>query len=174
MWAEKPVFSHLWAKSEFNEILVLWLIKLIFGCVFPCPPFTYSMSWTFYIIDCITLRMSKCPQWRHSQERFRQTFICEYYEKQEAVLSQATSYTGQTKTRPWKILSHKMSSYSFSYVQRKSGVREERASFVHSNMLQTCCWHSAFLQNKRKSFLIALQRTDLSVFPLCVSFHLII
>lgn len=31
MWAEKPVFSHLWAKSEFNEILVWWLIKLIFA-----------------------------------------------------------------------------------------------------------------------------------------------
>lgn len=104
--------------------------------------------------------------------------------RQFYLILQAT--LGRQKPAPWKILSPQMSSFtqqscclpplsfiSFSYVQRTSGVHEERASSVHSNMPQTCCWHSAFLESKTKSFLISLQRTAFSEFSLFHSISLL-
>lgn len=154
MWGVKPVYSHFWIRCGLEAVI--------------CPV---------------------CPQQRKNpiQEKLRQTFICEYYEKQEAVLSHLTSYTGQKD--PGRILQNETSYFTqekccclallpfinFECPMYRGGVthNEERASFFHSNLLQTCCWRSAFLQNNKIS-LIALKRTHLSVFSLCLSLHFII
>lgn len=61
----------LGGENTFSPICGVFL-----GCVSPHPSFTYSMS-----------RMSKCPECRHRQERFRETFICEYCEKRGSFIS---------------------------------------------------------------------------------------
>lgn len=128
--------------------------------------------------------MSKRPRRRQIQERFRQTFICEYYEKQEAVSCHFPSYTGQTKSRPWKILSPRMSQFAqesiaafrcchswASVMYRGSGESWWTVTRGLHSSTATCLTPAVDIQlfppNRRTSFLIPLKRTNFSVFSFC-------
>lgn len=101
--------------------------------------------------------------------KIHDTFICEFYDKQEAVSSYFTSYHGWKKKNTFKnpfvciflpsfnvcycfILFHFIF-FFVSHLQNatiymkmvKCHLKRERATYFHSDLGQISCWHSAIL-----------------------------
>ena len=111
---------------------------------------------------------------RKQTAKFQQTFICEFYDKQEAVIiSRFTSYIGRKKNKkksPTFLKIHLDQMFPFhltfvaffcfssasksTYVQRKCssvGLKRERATYFHSDRLQISCSDSAFLKETKRT-----------------------